>query len=126
MHGPRNRVSAIILVARREISEQTRFLESMHRLRNRVSAIILVARREISEETRFLEIMHRLRNRVSAIILVARRKISEETRFLEIYARAKFLEIIFLALKTIILKPDYITNRFFFANKTTLWYTTRL
>jgi hypothetical protein len=57
--------------------------------------------------------MHGLRNRVSAMIFVARREISEETRFLEIYAGAKFLEIIFLALKTIILKLHDITNLIF-------------
>jgi len=40
-------------------------------------------------------------------------EISKETRFLEIYAQAEFLEIIFLALKTIILKLHDITNLIF-------------
>jgi hypothetical protein len=119
MHGLRNRVSAIIFVARREISEETRFLE-------------------IYAQAKFLEIYARAKKPgfcdylCSATRDIGRNPVSgdlctgQETGFLEIYAQAKFLEMIFIALKTIILKPHHITNLIFFANKTTLWYTTRL
>jgi len=69
----------------------------MHRLRNRVSAMILVAQRDIERNPvsgdLFWRFMHGLRNRVSAMILVVPPRYRKKPGFwrfiLEIYAQAK-------------------------------------